>query len=233
MIARDMAWLRRETLRYMGMGNVDEDHADPRILRGAEEALTELSQRTRPRFLHKIFSLDFPDEAEDTLSFGNVLNVKSRSLHINLQDCREAVFFAATLGTEADQMISRASRRDISLGLTMEAAATALIEEYCDQCQMEIEEEMNRQGLTLRPRFSPGYGDFDIAFQKSMLQVLDTPRRIGVSLTEGGMLAPSKSVTAIMGIAPWEEKNTGKRQRCHIHGCEACHKTDCLYRRNK
>ena len=241
-------YLRREVLRYLGMGTSDPETVDPRILEGIEAALTALRRLTRPRFLHKICPLDFQGESGEILSFGEMFSVKSRSLQVNLRDCSEAVLFAATLGAEADQLIRRASSRDISQGLIMEAAATALIEDFCDGWQMEIEAEMNRQGKTLRPRFSPGYGDFDIAHQKDMIRLLDTPRQLGVSLTEGGMLAPSKSVTAVMGAAPWEEetagsqsdgsgenggKVSGKRQRCHIHGCEACGKKDCLYRRNK
>ena len=230
--------LRREVLRYMGMGGAAAQNVDPRILHGIEGALAELRRRTRPRFLRKICPLDFVGESGEMLSFGGLFSVKSRSLQINLRDCSEVVLFAATLGAEADQLISRASRRDISQGLIMEASATALIEDYCDTCQMEIEGEMNRQGKTLRPRFSPGYGDFDISHQKDMVRLLDTPRQIGVTLTEGGMLAPSKSVTAIMGIVSWSGgesggENNGSRQRCHIHGCEACGKKDCLYRRNK
>lgn len=241
-------YLRREVLRYLGMGTSNPETVDPRILEGIEAALAELRSRTRPRFLRKICPLDFHGESGELLSFGWVFSVKSRSLQVNLRDCSEAVLFTATLGAEADQLIRRASSRDISQGLIMEASATALIEDFCDGCQMEIEEEMNRQGKTLRPRFSPGYGDFDIAHQKDMIRLLDTPRQLGVSLTEGGMLVPSKSVTAVMGIASWNGGNaggeqagsgetgsgtSGGRQRCHIHGCEACGKKDCLYRRNK
>ncbi len=241
-------YLRREVLRYLGMGTSDPETVDPRILEGIEGALAELRRRTRPRLLRKICPLAFQGEFGDLLSFGESFSVKSRSLQVNLRDCSEIVLFAATLGVEADQLIRRASSRDISQGLIMEASATALIEDFCDGCQMEIEEEMNRQGKTLRPRFSPGYGDFDITHQKDMVRLLDTPRQLGVSLTEGGMLVPSKSVTAVMGIASWnggnaggEQAGSGKtsgvtsrgRQRCHIHGCEACSKKDCLYRRNK
>ena len=225
--------LRQEVLRYMGMGSVPQAEVEKRVCDGVDGAVAELRRQTRPRFVRKIYSLDFLNEADWSLSFGGVLTVRSRSLWINLRDCRETVFFAATLGAEADQLISRASRRDISRGLIMEAAATALLEAYCDACQMQLEEERNQKQETLRPRFSPGYGDFDIIHQKDMVHLLDTPRQIGMTLTGGGMLVPAKSVTAVMGIAPWTEKKTGSRQRCHIHGCEACGKTDCLYRRNK
>ena len=121
----------------------------------------------------------------------------------------------------------------------MEAAATAFIEDYCDRCQAELEAELNKENKTLRPRFSPGYGDFDIRHQKDMVNLLELPRQIGVTLTDGGMLTPTKSVTAVMGIAHLAEGGAdgasgpkAQKHRCHVHGCEACTKKDCIYRRN-
>ena len=217
-------WVRREALRYAGMGRVPESEVDPRILEFVDRALGELNRVCRPRFTSKIFALQPTD---GSLNFGGVLDVTSRALTVNLKDCEEVVLFAATLGAEADRLISQYSRRDISQGALMEAAATALIEEYCDRCQQELEAQLNQEKKTLRPRFSPGYGDFHIKHQKDMVSLVDLPRQIGVTLTDGGMLAPSKSVTAVMGIAHLAQKH-----RCHVHGCESCTKTDCIYRRN-
>ena len=257
-------WVRRETLRYAGMGRVPESEVDPRILEFVDRALGELNRVCRPRFTSKIFALHaigaadsdrpagaavskLPEGEIYRLNFGGVLDVTSRALTVNLKDCEEVVLFAATLGAETDRLISQYSRRDISQGALMEAAATALIEEYCDRCQQELEAQLNQEQKTLRPRFSPGYGDFHIKHQKDMVSLLDLPRQIGVTLTDGGMLAPSKSVTAVMGIAHLEEdavegETTGasgqsgrpkaQKHRCHVHGCESCMKTDCIYRRN-
>ena len=78
-------------------------------------------------------------------------------------------------------------------------------------------------GLKLRPRFSPGYGDFSIAHQRDITRELDTARRLGLTVTESLMLAPMKSVTAVIGLS-----ETGG---CTGGGCEACAKTDCDFRR--
>ena len=233
------ARLRREALRYAGMGRAADDDIDPRIDVFLEKAFSQLERMCRPRFNSKIFSVKAIPEIENGLRFGGVLDVTSRSLTVNLRDCNEVVFFAATLGAEADRLISQYTRRDISQGALMEAAATAFIEDYCDRCQAELEAELNKENKTLRPRFSPGYGDFDIRHQKDMVNLLDLPRQIGVTLTDGGMLTPTKSVTAVMGIAHLAEGGAdgasgpkAQKHRCHVHGCEACTKTDCIYRRN-
>lgn len=57
------------------------------------------------------------------------------------------------------------------------------------------------------------------------MRMLDCAKTIGLTLTGGGMMTPTKSVTAVIGAST-------EQQSCHIKGCEACEKKDCLYRRS-
>ena len=91
-------WLRSEVLRYAGMGKADPADIDPRIIEFADWAVEELYRQCRPRFTSKIFSVKAIPEIENGLRFGGVLDVTSRSLTVNLRDCNEVVFLAATLG---------------------------------------------------------------------------------------------------------------------------------------
>ena len=81
------------------------------------------------------------------------------------------------------------------------------------------------KGLYLRPRFSPGYGDFSIFHQKELLQMTDASKQIGLTMTDGYMLTPSKSITAVIGIS-------SEAGECTVKGCEVCTKEDCVYRRS-
>ena len=98
------------------------------------------------------------------------------------------------------------------------------MEQFIDECQFEIQRKVANEGYYLRPRFSPGYGDFSIEHQKQILQMLNAAKEIGVSSTESSMLTPTKSVTALIGLSK-------SNQKCHPSGCEACQKYDCIYRR--
>lgn len=227
-------YLRSEVLRYAGMGQADEKEIDPRIIEFADWAVEELTRVYEPRYTTKIFSVRAIPGVENGLRFGgcNVMDVTSRSLTINLADCEEVLFFAATLGAEVDWLIRKYSAKDMSQGLIMDAAAAALIESYCDGCHYRLEKELNRDYKTLRPRFSPGYGDFDVKHQWDFIRLLDLPRQIGVTPTDSGMLVPTKSVTALMGISRYVKRLYEEPERCNIHGCENCFKKDCIYRRN-
>ena len=107
----------------------------------------------------------------------------------------------------------------------MQAAAAAMIEAYCDGWQEELKQEFGKQGLYLRPRFSPGYGDFPLSCQLPFLRALECQKRIGLTVTDSLILAPSKSVTAVIGLSRRDEK-------CHKHGCDVCEKTECPFRRD-
>ena len=51
----------------------------------------------------------------------------------------------------------------MSRAVVMQACAAAYLEQFCDEIQEKIGIEMEKEGKYLRPRFSPGYGDFSIA----------------------------------------------------------------------
>lgn len=61
-------------------------------------------------------------------------------------------------------------------------------------------------------RFSPGYGDLPLETQRELVRVLDTHRKIGVSLTGSCLMMPSKSVTAILGIS--DTKRDERKNKC-------------------
>ena len=49
-------------------------------------------------------------------------------------------------------------------------------------------------------RFSPGYADFPLEVQPKLLEILDAPRRIGLTVSPSLLLIPTKSVTCILGV---------------------------------
>lgn len=121
--------------------------------------------------------------------------VKSENLSKNLCSCKEAYVFCATLGIEVDRLIKKYSKIEPSRAMVIDSVASALIESFCDYINEFLSENKD-----LCPRFSCGYGDFDICHQEAILSALDAAKKIGVSLNSSYMMAPSKTVTAIIGI---------------------------------
>lgn len=208
----------KEAVRYLGYGR----HAiDERTLELIHDSFRELDQTADARCVYRIFEITEQDE--DRLTIGK-LRIQSKNLSKNLRDCNRVIVFGATLGTRVDLLMKRYSVTDMTKAVVLQACAAAELEEYCDKMQKHIALKLDA-GLYLKPRFSPGYGDFSILHQKDLLQMLEAPKKIGLTLTEGYMLTPVKSVTALMGISR-------SAKECTIKGCEACAKADCRYRRS-
>ena len=68
----------------------------------------------------------------------------------------------ATLGTRVDLLLRRYAVGEMARSVTLQACAAALLEEYLDEWQEERRAELAETGQYLRPRFSPGHGDFSI-----------------------------------------------------------------------
>lgn len=194
-----MTALEQEALRYLGARAPDE-----RITALVRAGLKTLEAAV-PR--HRLVTLPI---SAVTAAFD------SAALRRHLAGCDHAALLAATLGTETDRLIRRAESVDTLQATVLHACAAAKIEAYCDTVQAGTPQAK-------RPRFSPGYADFPLSAQQTLLDLTDAGRRIGLYLTAGCMLVPSKSVTAVLGLGP-------ALPDCPEEKCARCAKTDCSYR---
>ncbi len=158
--------------------------------------------------------------------------VQSEQLAKNLDSCASVLLLAATAGVGIDRLIGKYGRIAPSKALMFQAIGTELVEAVCDMFSKEYEAEHN---CTLRPRFSPGYGDLPLETQKDIFAVLEPARKIGLTLNDSLLMSPSKSVTAFAGITECSIRNelyglseyeTNETQS----KCEDCEKKDCIYR---
>ena len=208
----------REAARYLGYHGTQPDAAVQALI---EACITEVEAAAVPKSTHERFPLLF--SGDETFLVAS-LHLKSRSLMRNLAGCDEVYLFAATLGIAVDTLIKRAALMDTAKGAVMQAAAAAVIEAYCDEENEKLREEAQSEGLYLRPRFSPGYGDLSLDCQRDFLNLLKAQKNIGLTVTDSGLMVPIKSVTAIIGISSTDNN-------CHLQGCEACPKSECTFRR--
>ena len=117
----------------------------------------------------------------------------------HLEGCSEAYLACGTLGPGLDALQRRVSVKSGADALIVQAIGAAMIERQMDAVEDEIRAEL-APGESLLSRYSPGYGDFPLEAQCPILTLLDTPRKIGVSLTDSLLMVPSKSVSAVIGV---------------------------------
>ena len=112
----------------------------------------------------------------------------------------EVVFLCGTIGAEFDAWQRRLSVTSAADALLSQQIGLDAVEKVMDELEEKAKAEVEGEGRKLLPRKSPGYGDLPIELSRTILNELDAPRKIGVSITDSNLLVPSKSVTAVCVI---------------------------------
>lgn len=214
-IRQDQVW------RYLGYkGGTRPDAQVQEKIAACEEKLREAAD---PRHLLMRLPVRQGENHFPCLLIAD-MQIASKDLRKNLQGCGEVYLLAATLGPGPDLLIRRASAQRMSDAVIYQALCAEMIESCCDQICARLRRQAAEEGLYLKPRFSPGYGDLPLDLQKDLLRILDAPKKIGLTLTDSLLMMPSKSVTALIGL-------TKEMQPDHEKDCAVCPKTDCAFRR--
>ena len=161
----------------------------------------------------------------DTAALAEAGILRGGDVMKHLENCPQAVLLAVTLGPGVDAQIRRAGVGDIAAGVASDALGSALAEQAADAAEAELRQWAAKEGKYLTGRFSPGYGDWDIAVQPLVANALDTVRRAGLCVTDTNLMTPRKSVTAILGVS-------GHPVKGKLAGCGHCVlRTRCEYRK--
>lgn len=175
-----------EIARYMRMGAREPDgEVRARVLALLDKARGEI----RPARVWRRFGLD---DLGRRLPLGGTIGR-------HLDGCHAAYLVCGTLGAPFDAFQRREAARSGANALVAQAIGAAMIEKWMDLLEEAVRLEL-AGGERLVPRYSPGYGDFPLSAQRTLLALLDAPLKAGVSLTDSLLMVPSKSVSAVIGV---------------------------------
>ncbi|OJF75609.1 MAG: hypothetical protein BKP49_11240 [Treponema sp. CETP13] len=213
---------RKEALRYMGYKNINSlfntsnskkiitDFQTKELLDAVEKKVFNAAQ---PKYTWRLFSRE-----QVPL---DLLTNQGNDIVTHLQGCTHIVFLCATIGPQIDRLIRKLQITDMAQSIVADSLSSVAVEQVCDKLELKISDAVEKKlgKIYLTFRFSCGYGDFPLAIQNQFLSVLDATRQIGVTVTEGGLMAPIKSVSAVIGIS---KKPVNKQRR----NCKSCSRYD-------
>lgn len=177
---------KREVLRYMGASG------DETLYPLIDECMVEVDKALSAMICYDNYEISV-DADHIELGF---CAVNSRDLAKNLNGCKNAIVFVATVGIGIDRLIKKYSLLSPSKALCIGAIGNERVEALCDLFCSDIAEKHGK----IRPRYSAGYGDLDLSMQRDIFSALSCTKNIGVTLGESLLMTPQKSVTAIVGI---------------------------------
>lgn len=211
---------RNEVLRYMGYkGQELSEEFKDRIDFCRELILKESDFRY-------VSEVHYIEHLEDSVWIKDSnLYLKGADIKKHLFGCSKVLLMAATLGNKVEKIIKLKEFNNLEEAIILDAAATTLIEEFCDFIEEEFLKEIKGENKSITFRYSPGYGDLPIETQRDFLRVLNCERKIGLLVNGSNILTPRKSVTAIIGV--YDEKREIKKR-----SCENCpNYKNCAYRK--
>ena len=215
----------KEVQRYAGYHGITE--IAPEMQERILKAVDQVSAQSHPRIITKEYPVRINGNVITIYNNTEEVNLESEALARNLKGCCGALLLAATIGPACDMLVRRASITSAADAAIYQAAGAAAIEAFLDDMNDKIKAEYEAQGLFLRPRFSPGYGDLKLDHQRDWFRLLDITKQIGVELTDSLLMVPTKSVTAIIGIGIDKTKTS-------CSGCAGCNKKDtCNYSKER
>ncbi len=180
---------RSEHLRYLGYKG---QPLEPELLKRLDAMAARCVQCSTPRYCYHLFNIRETDDG--VMLTGTSVTLTGNSIRKFLRGADKCAILAATLGIGVERELLRLETLSVTDALLFNAACTVLIEEAADRCQEEI---AAKTMCVISGRFSPGYGDLPLSLQPEILALSGADKILGLRLTDGDLMVPRKSITAI------------------------------------
>ena len=160
---------------------------------------------------------------ESLVVIEDMVTFRSKVIARLLGSCQKVVIFALTIGEHLEEMAGRLAEDGLILqAMVLDSIGSVTTEKLADFVGDSIGEIAQAQGLYSSRRFSPGYCDWPVDEQKMLFQSMDG-HSAGITLTDGCLMLPRKSISGIIGL--------GDRTVADYNPCQSCPNHDCAGRR--
>jgi hypothetical protein len=220
----DWPWVKEQVIKSEKINPDNKDEGTDNIRNSLDECMRKARSLALSKYIYtekKIIRLD-PDFIE--LEGGTKFNTSRIPSYIKGAD--RLVLLVVTIGDEIENEASfLTSGKDPLKGYLLDRIGSFAVESLADRLEKRLRKDYTLKKNSVSSRFSPGYCDWAIEEQFQMAKVIDF-FSAGVMLTEGCMMIPKKSISAIVAVA---DEGVFKE---FVSSCDVCDLKDCTYRRD-
>lgn len=131
----------------------------------------------------------------------NGLSIQSQRIAQLLANSPIAVLFLITIGDRLENEVNRLmGEGKLTEATVLDFFGSEAVEKALDLFQQAFSSAVKSQNGEITSRFSPGYGDWELAAQADLFRYLDH-KAIGVNLTSSFYMLPRKSVSGLFGAS--------------------------------
>ena len=185
----------KDALAYLGAKKEDAE---------ARALLKRVLDSYREVFLPRHLTAFFPiEERTPALTFaGTEIRLEGESIRRHFAGATEGLFSAFTLGIAFDKKVRELSLTRPTESVALNALGSAYAERKADELLHEVRDEKEKQGYKTSFRFCPGYGDLPLAANGMIVSALAATKKIGLVVTQEGLLQPMKSIVGVSACLP-------------------------------
>lgn len=213
-IGVDWHWVKAEILR------TEKSPGIPLML---NECMRKARSLTHTKYIYAEKKISRLDTGSIELEDGTIFSTQKIPAYIT--GATGLVLFLVTIGDRVEKEAgSLISGDDPVKGYLLDRIGSFAVESIADKLEHRLRKDYSLIKKSVSSRFSPGYCDWPVEEQFKMAKSLDFSKA-GVTLTDGCMMVPKKSISAIAAVA---DEGVFKD---FISSCNICEQEDCSYRR--
>jgi hypothetical protein len=222
-IGVDWDKVKKEVLRTEKIDSHAKDERSAKILASLGESIRKARSLVTTRYAYKEYTIKNPGEGAIELSEGTKLSASK--IQCFIKGASGIVIFVVTIGDALEKEAGvLTSGKDLLGGYLLDRIGSFAVESLAERLEKRLRKDYSGQKKSLSSRFSPGYCDWPVEEQFKLDKALDFSKA-GVKLTEGCMMVPKKSVSAIAAVA---DEGVFKD---FISSCDICDNAGCDFRR--
>jgi hypothetical protein len=151
------------------------------------------------------------------------LGINSSYFFIEENKAKDIYLFAATIGNDLEMNVKNLFQQgEYALGTALDSVGTVCIENLIDKIEEDLKDHYKGNGPFTK-RKSPGYGNWDLKWQKPLLGCLEANF---IELQPSFLMLPQKTVTA--AFLSFEGDMVKE-----FNGCSQCNLSSCTFNSKK
>jgi len=185
----------RVLLRFGYPSAVEVPQKDLELLR---RLVPQMNALCAPKII--VGELAVIDRSANALCLSGSVIVESKSLTKIMNGAKRVSLFAGTIGPAIEEKSTQAAASDKNYREAMlwDAFGSEAAETLARHISNIVRQRARASGFRTTMRFSPGYGDLSLEFNRTILDLLDA-QAIGITATDAFTLIPRKSITGLIG----------------------------------
>jgi len=199
---------KQDVLPFLGITTAPSPQEENLI----DICLHEIKQKAHPVGIWKTYEIK-KFEPNNIMLENCSLFLEGDNASEHFKTCEKITLLASTLGNEIDIFLQYLGQENPAHALVFDGIASAAIETFTEQMDTYLSSDIRHKGYFPTARFSPGYGDWPLKWQKEFLENIGGAE-INLTTTPHFLLQPIKSVTAALGWSkiPVERSYTSTNQ---------------------